>query len=228
MQPYFIPYLGYWHLMHAVDTFVLYDDIKYVKNGWMNRNRMLFGDRVEYVTVPITKDSDHLAVRERSVSPEWQQHRERYLRKMRQCHRSRPNFKVGMEVANESLGGEASNLFEFLYSSIVKVRDTLGIDTEILVSSRLGDFRDDKGEDKVKAICRSLGAARYVNPIGGKDLYRKESFANDGLTLQFVASRFPEYVQGDAAFVPGLSILDLLMSVDGSGLKRQLTAYELE
>ena len=41
MQPYFLPYIGYWQLMGAVDAFVVYDRIKYTKKGWINRNRLL-------------------------------------------------------------------------------------------------------------------------------------------------------------------------------------------
>ncbi len=41
MQPYFFPYIGYFQLIESVDLFVLYDNIKYTKKGWINRNRFL-------------------------------------------------------------------------------------------------------------------------------------------------------------------------------------------
>ena len=41
MQPYFLPYIGYWQLLNAVDTYILYDEVNYINRGWINRNSMV-------------------------------------------------------------------------------------------------------------------------------------------------------------------------------------------
>ena len=69
MQPYFLPYIGYFQLIEAVDTFVVYDNIEYTKKGWINRNRLLKHGVDELFTIPLKNDSDYLHIREREVCP---------------------------------------------------------------------------------------------------------------------------------------------------------------
>ncbi|RYE71904.1 MAG: hypothetical protein EOO81_04765, partial [Oxalobacteraceae bacterium] len=69
MQPYFLPYIGYYQLIAAVDTFVVYDDIKYTKKGWINRNRFLLDGRDETFSLPLQAGSDALDIRDRRIAP---------------------------------------------------------------------------------------------------------------------------------------------------------------
>ena len=68
MQPYFLPYIGYWQLIHAVDEFVIYNNIQYTKKGWFNKNRILEIDHDRLFTIPIKNDSDYLNVDKRFLS----------------------------------------------------------------------------------------------------------------------------------------------------------------
>ena len=68
MQPYFFPYLGYFKLINAVDKFVVYDDVEYTKKGWINRNRLLFGNEINTFSIPIRKSSDYDKIKEKFVS----------------------------------------------------------------------------------------------------------------------------------------------------------------
>lgn len=228
MQPYFIPYLGYYHLLTSVDLFVVYDDIKYTKGSWINRNRLLFGSSVCYVTVPLSKDSDALPVNARVISPEWPRRNAGYLRRIDQHYRTRANYAAARALYAEITGHPRDNLFDFLDHSLRTTARHLGIGTEIVRSSAVGDFSRLRGADKVKAICHALGATRYVNPVGGMALYDRVDFAAAGIELSFVRSRLPPYDQGEVGFVPGLSIIDLLMSVgEGEALDTQLRAFHL-
>lgn len=71
MQPYFFPYLGYFQLMNAVDTFVVYDNIEFTKKGWINRNRILVNGKDAFISIPLKKDSDYLQVNERYLADSW-------------------------------------------------------------------------------------------------------------------------------------------------------------
>ena len=68
MQPYFIPYIGYFQLINLVDQFVIYDNIQFTKKGWIKRNRILLNNKERTISLPIRKDSDFLDVRERHLA----------------------------------------------------------------------------------------------------------------------------------------------------------------
>ena len=90
IQPYFLPYIGYWQLMATVDRFVVYDNIQYTKKGWINRNRFLQGGDAAYFTVPLKKGSDFLTVRERQLAPDFD--RDKLLRTLSASYGSAPQF----------------------------------------------------------------------------------------------------------------------------------------
>ncbi|EGR2351585.1 hypothetical protein D0269_01320, partial [Vibrio alginolyticus] len=104
MQPYFLPYIGYWQLLASVDKFIVYDDIQYTKKGWINRNRYLSASgKVETFTIPIKKDSDYLDVRERFISPTFLKERTKLLNKIRESYRKSPNFDEGYQIFSDIL-----------------------------------------------------------------------------------------------------------------------------
>ena len=106
---------------------------------------------------------------------------------------------------------EDGNLFWFIHHSLAEVCAHLQINTEIRASSSLPVDKELRSQDKVLAICGALGAKRYINPIGGTELYVREDFAARGIELQFLKPRTFEYAQFGNEFVPWLSIIDVLM-----------------
>lgn len=108
------------------------------------------------------------------------------------------------------------SLGKFLFNSIVEVCRYLHIDTEILLSSEIKKNNDLRGKDKVMHICKILGASEYYNTIAGDSLYDKVEFQNQGIKLSFLKPGLQSYAQFKNDFVPGLSIIDILMfnSVD--------------
>lgn len=215
MQPYFLPYIGYFQLINAVDQFVVYDNIKYTKKGWINRNRILAangGD--EYITLPLRSDSDHLNIDRRYLSDSFPREKNKILRRIRERYRSAPHCDVVNEVLGEIFGYKGTNLFEFLYNSLQLVCRYLGISTPLVVSSALNSIADLKGKERVLAICREMGADCYVNPIGGVQLYTQEEFKMNGVDLKFLRPNLITYPQLGSEFVPRLSILDVMMFND--------------
>ncbi|GAB3738682.1 WbqC family protein [Silanimonas algicola] len=211
MQPYFLPYVGYFQLMAAVDVFVVYDDIKYTKSGWINRNRILVDGREAMITVPIARGSDSLDVRDRRVSDAFD--RPGLLRRIEAAYSRSPAFAEGMRLARKVIECEEQNLFCFINHSIHAVRDYFGLSTALVVSSSLGVDRSLAGQDRVIATCEAIGGTTYINPVGGADLYSKAVFAERGIALEFSAARLDPYAQKSPEFVPALSIIDLIMNV---------------
>ncbi|SOE60564.1 WbqC-like protein family protein [Burkholderia sp. YR290] len=225
MQPYLLPYIGYFQLINAVDLFVVYDNIKYTKSGWFNRNRFLLNGSDAYFTVPLQKDSDSLDVVQRQIAPTFDQ--SKFVNQLSEAYRKAPHYEQGVSLLKASLLSGESNLFKFIKHSIQSVATRLGIPTPIVESSSIDIDHGLKSQDKVLAICRALGATEYVNAIGGIDLYSADAFRECGLELRFIKSRPIEYVQFKQAFVPWLSIVDVVMFNEIDRVRSMLDRYEM-
>ena len=209
MQPYFFPYIGYFQLIAAVDLFVIYDNIKYTKKGWINRNRFLRNGTEAVFTVPLRKDSDFLDVKDRAVAGDFD--RGRMVNQLREAYRRAPHFDEAFPVVENSIMSPKENLFEYIRGSIIEVCRYLDIGTRIVPASSLAIDPALKAQDKVLALCKAAGASVYVNAIGGQKLYSREAFSAQAVELRFLRSEAITYPQLGDPFVPGLSIIDVMV-----------------
>lgn len=214
MQPYFLPYIGYFQLINYVDVFVVYDSIEFSKKGWINRNRILKNGTDDYITLPLKKGSDYLNINERELSDAFANERTKMIRRISELYRKAPEFSNVFPLFNEILSFEKSNLFEFVYHSLQKITDFLGMQEKLVISSEVKANHDLKSPDRIYDLCKELKADTYVNPIGGLEMYNQAEFAAEGLQLQFLKPKLVEYRQFNHDFVSGLSILDVLMFND--------------
>lgn len=227
MQPYFLPYIGYWQLMQAADVFVVYDNIEYTKKGWINRNRMLCNGQDRVFTLPLRKDHDSLHVCQRYLSDTFEKERGRLIRQFDSCYRKAPCVSAGMGLLRKCLHYENQNLFNFIFNSIELVKETLGLRAELCISSTLDVDPALRGEDRVLRTCQALGADTYINPIGGQMLYSKSRFQERGINLYFQNVLPYTYEQGGGSFVPHLSIIDVMMFNDLPAIQVLLGKMEL-
>ncbi len=225
MQPYFFPYIGYFQLMASVDMFIVYDNIKYTKKGWINRNRMLQNGKDVMFSLPLRNDSDYLDVRDRELAADFG--REKFLNQISGAYRRAPYFEQTFPLIEQIVRHEERNLFKFIHHSIVKTCEHLGIATEIQVSSDIDIDHDLKNQDKVLALCEAVGAGIYINAIGGMELYSRDEFCARGIELKFIRSKPIEYAQFSNDFVPWLSIIDVMMFNDPSFIQCLLSKCEL-
>ena len=209
MQPYFLPYMGYFQLINSVDLFIVYDNIKYTKKGWINRNRMLLNGKDVMFSLPLKSDSDFLDVCDREVAADFNP--EKLLNQFSGAYKHAPYFTQTFPLIEDIVRCEDCNLFKFIHYSISKVCEHLGIATEIRVSSDITIDHNLKNQDKVVALCEAVGATIYINTIGGIELYSKDDFTARGLELKFIRSKMFEYAQFSKEFVPWLSIIDVMM-----------------
>ena len=227
MQPYFLPYLGYWQLISAVDTFVVYDDIEFTKKGWINRNRYLLDGKAELFSLPLKKDSDYLQIGQRVLADTFGVEKERLVRKFEASYRKAPFYSEGMSLFKRCLETDDRKLFPYIYESILIATSELGITTELVISSSLDVSSTLKGQDRVIATCKALGASDYFNPVGGTSLYTKSDFVAAGIDLHFQRVRPYSYPQFKHEFVPHLSIIDVVMFNGVTGTKQLLGEMEL-
>jgi len=228
MQPYFLPYIGYWQLMFNVDTFVVYDDIEYTKKGWINKNRFLLNGQPEVFTLPLKKDSDFINISKRQLIDQFELEKQKLFRRWQAAYIKAPYFESTMHIIEMAMSSKSTNLFEFIFHSIGIIRDYLHIDSKVFISSQLEIDRELKGQKKVINICSALGATDYVNPIGGVALYSESAFRAAGITLHFQQVRPISYPQYDKSFVPNLSILDMLMFCGCEHTRNLLAEMDLD
>ena len=226
MQPYFFPYIGYFQLIAASDVFVIYDNIKYTKKGWINRNRILVDGTDAMLSLPLQKASDTLDVRDRCLAMDYNP--EKLLSQIKGAYFRAPFFSLVFPLLERVFRTDERNLFGYVHASVLGVCQYLGIMTEIRISSNVAVDHTLRGESKVLAICNALGADAYLNTVGGVDLYSNEHFSERGVNLQFIKSTPFEYTQFGAPFVPWLSIIDVLMFNSPEIVREYiLTNYEL-
>lgn len=225
MQPYFFPYIGYWQLVKDVDRFVVFDDVNFIKGGWINRNRIL-SPKLKYFNLPLLGTSQNKLINEISIDTESLKS-ERLSRILHETYKKAPFCSDIEPITRDLLYIDNPNLAGYLTEQIRRICKVLDISTEILVSSQIEKNNDLKGEDKILEICSILGADEYVNPIGGLDLYHKENFNQKSIRLFFLKSDLTTYKQFGEEFVPALSILDVLMFCGIEGTKAQLSGYQL-
>jgi WbqC-like protein family len=209
MQPYFLPYVGYFQLIASVDLFIVYDNIQYSKKGWVNRNRYLRGGEAALFTLPLKNESDYLDICDRELAATFS--RDKLLNQLASAYRRAPHFAETFPLLQRIVGFEDNNLFRFLEHSILKTCEHVGISTEIRRSSEIAIDHRKSSQDKVLALCQAVGASTYINAIGGMELYSREEFQSRGIDLNFLRTTPFEYPQLGADFVPWLSIVDLLM-----------------
>ncbi|WP_394695520.1 WbqC family protein [Pseudoxanthomonas japonensis] len=217
MQPYFFPYIGYFQLVAAVDRFVFYDDVAFMKQGWINRNRLLLSGRPSWFTLPVSGASSNRKINELSVQPGdvW---RRKMLASVRQSYGRAPYFEQAYGLLAGILLSDECSLSALARRSVVDLSRYMGLETEFVVSSGRYGNEGMQGAERVLDICRRERATEYHNLPGGKALYSVEQFAAAGVELCFVEPNPMEYMQMEAPFKPFLSMLDVLMFNERSTL----------
>jgi WbqC-like protein family len=193
MQPYFLPYIGYFQLIAAVDQFIVYDNIKYTKKGWINRNRMLQNGKDVMFTLPLKGGSDSLDVCERELAADFNHNK--LLNQFVGAYRRAPFFEQTFTLLEKIVQHEERNLFHYLHHSILSICEHLDISTKISTSSCMAIDHELKNQNKVLALCKAVDATTYINAIGGMNLYSSQTFRSEGLKLKFLRSRPFEYAQ---------------------------------
>jgi hypothetical protein len=227
MQPYLFPYLGYFQLISAVDVFVLGDNLQYVKESWINRNRILMNGRDRLITFPLRKGHHVAKINERFLSNEFEQESKRIVRVVQNAYLKAPCYAQVMPLVEELILHPEMNLSKYAEHSIRKICDFLDIRTPILVASDLAiDDVADK-QDRVIKTVKKLGGDTYINFIGGLQLYDFDVFRKHRLTLKFHKISDINYRQFGDTFVPLLSIIDVLMFNSVDEIRKRLNCFSL-
>lgn len=227
MQPYFLPYIGYFQLMAAVDRFVLLDDVNFKCRGWINRNRILVGGREHLITIPLRGASQNQLINQISLVNDapW---RSKLLKTIAQSYRRAPFYAETIPILTEILKCPETMAAPYLRFSLNALRQWLDLPCQVIASSSHYQNTHYTGARRILDICRQEQAQVYVNAPGGKDLYAAPDFSAAGVQLRFLKPRLPGYAQDAPRFVPGLSIIDVLMFQGRVATRQSLFPIELE
>jgi hypothetical protein len=228
VQPYTFPYLGYFQLINAVDVFVFYDDVNFIKKGWIHRNRLLNNGKDQLFSIPLRKASQNKLIKEidLAIDEKW---KDSFLKTLTYNYSKAPYFNETLALVEDVLCDTQISIADLASRSIQLCCQHMGINTRLLRSSE--EFADNLNYDRADRlidITKRLGGDVYINPQNGKALYNKEYFQNKGVKLFFLKPEFKAYPQYDMPFIAGLSIIDLLMFNSKEVLKDQLKNYTLE
>lgn len=228
MQPYFMPYIGYFQLINAVDQFVIYDDVNYIKGGWINRNNILVNGKKNLFTIPLSNASSFKQINEIEINTgQYNKWRLKFLKTLTQSYSKAPYFNDVYPIIEISLK-EEKMLHSLLVNSIQEICNFIGIDTFIHNSSVGFHNKNLNREDRLINICNRLKANTYINTIGGQELYDKDYFAKQNIALKFIKTDTVVYEQNSSEFVPSLSIIDVLMFNSRDQIQLMLNRYTLQ
>lgn len=226
MQPYFFPYIGYFQMVNAVDKFILYDDVNYIKGGWINRNNIIQNNEKKLLTLNLIASSTNKDINEIYVGNQ----NSKILKTIKQSYCKAPFFETIFSIFNEIISSCSSTvpISEIAGQSVLKVAEYLNIETVFEYSSQ--KYSQTKGlnkADRLIEICKLNSVNEYINVAAGKDLYTKEYFAKYDIELKFIESKAIEYKQFNNEFIPYLSIIDVMMFNSPEEIKEMLNQYEL-
>jgi hypothetical protein len=226
MQPYFFPYLGYFQLINAADVFVVYDDVNYINKGWINRNNILVNGKINLITLPLKDANQNKLIKDIELFDD-SRNIEKLLKTIEFNYKKAPFFELINPIITDIMTSKLNNISTFNLNAITTICNYLDISSKIVPSSVIYNNAELKAQNRILDICKQENATQYINPIGGIEIYTKELFENTGIELNFIKTNFIEYKQFKNEFIPGLSIIDVLMFNSKEKTREMLVHFKL-
>lgn len=224
MQPYLFPYIGYFQLIYAADLFLIYDDVSYIKQGYINRNSVLSPNGATRFTVPVPGASSNKLICDLQFSTDVA----KVLKTIEQSYSKAPYFEDVFPLIRQILEHEDRSIASLCLNSYQAIFSYLGLEKPFRKTSELDYDRTVSARDRLIALCHKFGTDCYINAPGGRALYAKSDFAEHGVDLKFIDSLPVEYQQGNDEFVPNLSIVDVLMHCLPEDVVNLMEQYALD
>ena len=230
MQPYFLPFIGYFSLINEVDEFILFDTPQFIRHGWIERNRILKqnGEPL-YIKVPLKKHTRETVIKDLVInnSENW---KDKILAQLVPYKKKAPYYWKVVELLKRSWDIETDSIVELNYRTLKTICQYLEIKTPIKIWSEMNIKIDEVNSPDEWAlnICKALGANSYLNPIGGLDFFDKTKYENDDIEINFIEMISVKYNQFSNEFAPFLSILDVMMFNDVDEIKSMLNYFKLK
>ncbi len=221
-----MPYIGYFQLIKMVDKFIFYDDVTFIKQGWINRNQILINNQAKMFSVPLTNASSNILIKDVLISESaYEKWKKSFLNSIFFSYKKAKNYNQVLNLIESILEEKPKTISDLAIKSIIKVAQYLDLDTEFQISSETYLNTQLSGQDRVLDICKNENALTYVNPVGGMELYSKNTFKAKNIDLFFIKANKFVYKQFSDEFIPFLSIIDVLMFNDIDEINQQLDDF---
>lgn len=228
MQPYFFPHLGYFDLINYSDRWIVFDTVKYIRHGWVNRNRIHHPtEGWQYLVVPLEKHSNNAAICDIKINKgiNW---KSKIAGQLQHYKKRAPYFKDVSALVSDCIENSEESLSRLNVSILEKVSGYLGIEFKFDYFSEM-DLKlgviDGPG-DWALNISLAVGATTYVNPPGGEALFDRSLFQERGIGLEIREIPPLNYTSTGYEFIPRLSIIDLLMWNSPTEIKHYLDLHK--
>lgn len=229
MQPYFLPYIGYFSLIMATDEWIVFDSVQFIRHGWIERNRILKpNEGWQYISVPLIKQPLGTLIKNTVIRVEepW---RQKIFRQLEHYHKRAPHYTKVIEFLQESFKYETNSITKLNTHLMECICSYIGIKFSAHIYSEMNLIHDevtDPGEWALN-ISKAVNAKQYINPPGGVQLFDKGKFKREGIKLHFLRNNLTPYNQRRPAFEAGLSIIDTMMFCSPEEIKGLVGDYEL-
>lgn len=221
LQPSYIPWRGFFHQIARADIFVFYDDVKYDKNGWRNRNRIKTPNGLQWLTIPVLSkgvETHHTPINQ--IAIDWKTNWNRkHWNALLTSYKRAPFFDQYEQLLTSFYQKQPTILADFTIETTIGIARELGLkNTQFIRSSEIKGIVGAK-TDRLMMILDTLKATHYISGPSAQDYLDKDAFKKAGITLEFMQYNYPEYNQLYPPYEPQVSILDLLFMQGNNSLK---------
>jgi hypothetical protein len=209
LQSNYIPWKGYFDLIHDVDLFIFYDDVQYTHSDWRHRNKLMTRDGPRWLTIPAGHDLKRLICEVEIPDQSW---KEQHRSIIEQNYREAPFIEESQPLLDFLYANPITNLSDYNQRAIRHLSNILGIRAEFIDSRLLGV--NGRKTERLIGILESVGATKYISGPSARDYIDEPMFAEAGIELVYKEyPAYPAYQQCFPPFSPFVTILDLLMNV---------------
>ena len=226
MQPYFFPYIAYYQLFAAVDYFVILDDVNFIKNGWIHRNRLLRQGEERLFTMAVNSASSFKPINKLSIFKA-EDSKKKILDLVLTSYQQAAFYELHSSFISNIILFNEENLSRYLSFGLHQIAAHFHLKPRIIMSSDIPKNPSLSGQNRIIDICKNLGATRYINSIGGISLYDENTFEKNAIELRFLRTKSQPYQQFGGTFIPNLSIIDVMMFNSIQQIQDDLSRFEL-
>lgn len=216
MQPTFLPWLGYFALIDAVDQFVFLDDVQFSKQSWQSRNRIKGPDGPVMLSLGVARKPSKPLIHEARLA---ETGFETGLMKTIAANLGRaPHYDLVADIVARGFSDAGGSLCALNTGIIRGICKAVGISTPVHMASDMNVPHEDTKSGRLIAMCRVLGADTYLSPVGSYDYLADEDlFSNSPVELRFLNYTHPTYPQSYGAFLSHMAAIDALAHVGAEG-----------
>jgi WbqC-like protein family len=215
LQPSYIPWRGYFHLIQKADLFIFYDTPQYDKRGWRNRNRIKSPTGTQWLTIPVLAKGSrtrHLPIQDMLCDPtkDWCR---KHWATIKYVYGKAPYFPYYVSLLRRFYALQPRLLADFTIELTVALARELGLDKTQFVRSSTLKVSEATKTDALLELLQEVGATHYISGPSAKDYIEEDKFRAAEIGLEYMVYQYPEYEQLYPPFDPYVSILDLLFMV---------------